>query len=126
MSYDYAAKLPGIIAKIADVGRPITLLRLQRSSDLRGVANPRATPELETSTVGVFVDINSASRYGLYVETTVDGKTASQVCLVAPIAGVDMQRYDELVDGDKTWTIITALDLKPGDTSLLWGLAVAS
>ena len=115
-------------------GRSVALVRENRTADTpgepwRGSSSTPATGtggDPGTSVLACFV--SDGGGLGREVRDAVGQLVTEfdQMCLVAATSapGVDLERYDRLLDGGVSWKIVGRAQLKPSTTSVLWILAL--
>lgn len=118
---------------VAGTGRSVTFVQLDRdpadpSKPWRGASDPRATPESTVAGSAVFVEPSSATALGMsteIVDSLVKRSEAIMIVALGPTVTADLQDYDEVIDGSKTWRIEGVEKLQPADVVLLYFVGVA-
>jgi len=90
----------------------------------------RGQADYDNTTVegkAVFVDLATASKLGLMVDSGTDHKRSGQVLLfpASKDQGKELETFDVVRDGDVTWNIDKAQVLKPSTTRLLYFFEVS-
>lgn len=131
MSFDYSALAQTVVDLINEFGRPVTILRYDQAAadptkPWAGPADPRATPNFQLNTVGVYVSVGGAEKYGFMITDQDLIPRVKEVLLIPPQIGgtEDLSTMNEVVDGGVRYNVVTADKLRPGDTTMLYYLAV--
>jgi len=122
MAVDWSAFQSMADDLIGDVGRSVTLVKVLRAADdtdkpWRGPAESSVSSSLSATAV-FFGDVENDAPHG----TTRSGRVESVLVASEDLNGSDLSTYDYLNDGGNLRRIVEALELKPGSTSVLWGL----
>lgn len=135
---DYTSLAATAERLIADAGRSVTFVRMERTAvdpakPWRSAATPAndsaasvtGAAESRIEATAVMVQPSSASKLGLSTDKMDDGARAEKIFIVARNAvDVDLATYDTVVDGGTVWRIEFVEELKPGATSLLYFVGV--
>ena len=115
-------------------GRAISIVKLERdpvdgAKPWRGDPSPRDTgqPEATATTIGVFVEPGSIKHWGfMEISEELIGRW-EQVVMVSGngVNQVDLEEYDEVVDGTIRWRIQNVIKLKPADLTMIYALGLS-
>jgi hypothetical protein len=123
---------------IADAGRTITFVRMERNpvdsaKPWRSASTPAndstssitGKAENRLDAVAVMVEPSSATKLGLSSMKAEEATRSEKIFIVARNAvDVDLDTYDTIVDSAVVWRIQFVEELKPGETSLLYFVGV--
>ena len=92
-----------------------------------GPANPTGPPDLTATPIGVFVPPSGAAQLGMRAMDEDLKKTVDSICIVAP--GFDnppfnLSKAHEIIDQGVKRSVVFVDVLKPGQTTLLYFIAV--
>lgn len=123
---DYAALVEDVRALIDGTGREVTFKRLTSfSPDPEKPWKPEQIPDESTDVYATFVPLSSLQELGFVVTDSELLKRASQACIVAPHATVDLSKSHVLVDDGVAWRVHWCSVLRPGDTELLLAFGIS-
>lgn len=134
MSFNYN-KLAATARRLVErFGRTVTLVKYDHDEDnlinpakpWRGVQAPRGADATEVVQSMVFVEPSSAEKFGLKVEMSVSHSRIRMVGLLAPGPG-DTNSYaefDEIIDGNLRWKIMSSNNLIPGPVPMIYFFTV--
>jgi hypothetical protein len=121
---DYAELVTTVRELIDGTGRSVTFNRLGTTvADANKPWKPSGAAVTQ-AVYATFVPLSSLQELGLEFEDSELFRSASQACLVAPHASVDLSTYNTITDNGVEWRIEWVKVLKPGDTVLLLAFGV--
>lgn len=107
---------------VAAKGRTVTFVKLDRTQDdpakpWRGTSDPRTTPAATADVPAVIVPPRGVTFLGLSQTSTELLKRAEQIIIAAPGPNStdELETFDEVIDGSKTWKIISTEVLRHDD-----------
>ena len=131
--FDYTEVANEALSMIQEFGRSVSFVKFDRDPvDLakpwRGATDPRATPESIVAGSAVFVEPSSATALGLSVDSEDSMIKRSTQIMITALGGsstIDLEGYDEVIDGSTRWRIEGVEKLKPATKALLYFVGVA-
>ena len=134
MAFDYSGVYALATELIAEFGRSMTIIRLDRTSadvskPWRGPDTPRLTPDASQVITGVMVEPgNDLGQLGDQIDIPELVSRSSRILIVAAgsAPGVDLETYDEILDGGKYYKANIIHVLQPGDTKLMYFFEVTN
>ena len=126
-TYNYAAIVPRVRAKIKAYGRAVTFSKRSATSAPSNdpLAGPQGGDVISTSVDAVFVPITGLASLGIATTKIEAFKTSEQVALLPP-ATFDYAEQQFLIDNDGSVWKINIIDmLKPAETALLFYIGVS-
>ena len=126
-TYNYAAIVPRVRAKIKAYGRVVTFSKRSATSAPSNdpLAGPQGGDVISTSVDAVFVPITGLASLGIATTKIEAFKTSEQVALLPP-ATFDYTEQQFLIDNDGSVWKINIIDmLKPAETALLFYIGVS-
>lgn len=134
MAFDYTSISNTAKTLIENFGRSMTFIRLGRTATdankpWRGPTLPRVTPDASTTVIALMVEPgNDLGQLGEQIDipdlTTRTGKILIVAAASAP--GIDLETYDEVLDGGVYYKAVVIHALQPGATKLLYFFEVTS
>jgi hypothetical protein len=122
---DYAELVDTVRELIDGTGREVTFKKLGSAvADSTQPWKPSGSTT-EQDAYATFVPLSSLNELGLLIEDEELFRKASEACLVAPNASVDLTLFTMIEDDGVDWRIEWVKVLKPGDTVLLMAFGVA-
>lgn len=126
---DYVKLAATATRMIKKTGRDVDIIKLNRtdsdsSKPWRGNTAPRTSPEQTVTVKATFVQPDSTTQLGLST-VRADGllKRSDQIMIVAPTT-VNLEDFDEVLDGGTRWGIVGVEVLQPGIVRLLYFIGV--
>jgi len=124
---DYGVLVTTVNALIKDLGRPVTVTRLDATPDDvgdpgGGKAAPRDTPAEEALVDAIFVHPDSAAELGMTKMSDDLMKKTKDIAIVAPgpTGTFSLDDADELLDEGVTKKVSFVRKLRPGSVTLLY------
>lgn len=127
-AFDYSRPLATAQRLIERFGRRVTLQGVSDgpSDPNNPLGSPAAAPAPVAGIPATFVQPSSLNTLGFGARITELFADATQVAIIAPVSGIDLDEVRFLIDNDGTkWKVTYIEKLKPGETTILYFIGVA-